>query len=249
MILKLNYKFILEIIIGVYIANLLSNFRFIKLFHHIYLKYKLIQKRNYAYKKYTNFYDNRITVNPDELNMLILCHGRNTGLLIEKNLDNDESQSTDVDFNICKKCWYTIKNINNEDLSSFVNIDFSKYKSITIDINPKTNPHIIGDALDFKNYNNFPNSSFNIIIIFNCECHTKEINESPILIEKLKPLLKKDGFLLIKSEEIKNVKENGFLRHGYTHIFNNEINKINPDESSSIIQLLVYKIDNTSLST
>jgi hypothetical protein len=113
---------------------------------------------------------------------------------------------------------------------------FVNYNAITIDINPKAEPHIISDVLHFPIYAQFPDSSFDIIILFNCECHTEQINESGDLVHYLKRILKSDGTLYFKQTKSNRLSRN--KNNKQICFINNEVVKMDVDEKDA-----EFKID------
>ncbi len=93
--------------------------------------------------------------------------------------------------------------------------NFTDYNTITIDKNNKTDPHIISDVLNFSIYEQFKDQSFDIIIIFNCSCHTQEINKSKELLPVLKRILKSEGILYLKQNKPSDKVFNLLTSAGY----------------------------------
>jgi hypothetical protein len=82
------------------------------------------------------------------------------------------------------------------------------YNFHTVDINSKVNPHYVMNVLDLPA--NFSNNFFDYIFLFNCPCHTIDINTHPTIIKILRDLLKKGGILSVKTPDNMKIEEFGF---------------------------------------
>ena len=72
------------------------------------------------------------------------------------------------------------------------------YNIATIDVNPDVKPHIISDVCNLSIYDFFLPEVFDYIILFNCRCHTYDINTNRELAPRLRLLLKSQGELIIQ---------------------------------------------------
>jgi len=103
----------------------------------------------------------------------------------------------------CRKAGVPIAN-------SVVNFNFlpnlSEYDITTVDRNPDSDPHIVCDILTPDLEKELEGKRFDLVALFNCSCHTPEVNEDPNILSRLSKIVKDDGFFLLKNNNI--VKRN-----------------------------------------
>lgn len=102
--------------------------------------------------------------------LLMLCHGRKHGIPVSHEVERME------DFPQLKRCSIT-----------------------TVDKNPDTNPHIVCDILSHDLEEKLAGKKFDMVALFNCSCHTEEINNNPDILSRMWKLTKNDGLLVIKN--------------------------------------------------
>src|SRR5258706_8697128 len=113
-------------------------------------------------------------------NILLLCHGRKNGIPV-------------FNFGIGEKA-PLIEN----------------YTTLTVDIDPNMKPHIVGDVCNPYTYKNFSDKTFNYIVLFNCRCHTYDINDDHSLAPRLRNLLRDDGEIIVGDPDYFRIIPAGF---------------------------------------
>lgn len=78
--------------------------------------------------------------------------------------------------------------------------DLTEYDITTVDRNPDSNPHIVCDILTSDLEEELEGKRFDLVALFNC--HTVEVNEDPNILSRLSKIVKDDGFLLLKNNNI-----------------------------------------------
>lgn len=80
--------------------------------------------------------------------------------------------------------------------------DLSSYDITTVDRNPKSNPHLVCDILSTDLEKCLDDRKYDLIALFNCSCHTEEVNHDPNILSRLSKMVKDDGFLLLKNNNV-----------------------------------------------
>jgi hypothetical protein len=83
-------------------------------------------------------------------------------------------------------------------------IDYEKDTAITIDINPKVNPHIVIDLSSEDCFKSIPDESIDIIIFHLCTCCTNGINKNIALGDESYRILKTSGELWIHGGNVES---------------------------------------------
>jgi hypothetical protein len=176
-------------------AVLIGNFLCSRIFRHsifyLYYRIKIVYQNWRLRLKYNNFFTPPL-LNKNNKNILFLCHGRLHGVPIS---DNDEDK---------------IAVSNNKSALPLRSINIGKYNCYTVDIEINTKPYYNYNVCDEKLYEHFPDESFDYIVLFNCNCHTTDINNDLTIISRLKRILKDKGELIIKYKGIVGIAEAGF---------------------------------------
>jgi len=197
----LSMRDFLLILLAVVIGNIIFCRPFYRTimypFHRlrIYILYRLF------IFKYRKFYGN-IAINANNKNILFLCHGRHHGIPLTIN----------------KATYNTLYNYNGG--QPLLNINIKQYNCYTVDIEPNVNPHLIFDVLDPNFFPGFEDEVFDYVVLFNCNCHTKEINDSSSVLTDIKRILKPNGELVLKLANKTRINEAGFIRYSqYSFIY------------------------------
>lgn len=173
---------IFEIVVAIIIAKLLtSKVIYCLPFHCAHCIYIYI-KRFIEIKKYKSFLKDFSKLKTNKKQVLLLCHGRNHGYPLIENL-----------------------NLNQFELKE------NECQFQTVDCNETVWPHIIGNVLDDSLFHKIlKDMKFDYIFLFNCECHTMDINKDVTLVSKIRNSLKEDGILFVKDKRMKVLKSAGF---------------------------------------
>jgi hypothetical protein len=176
------YYDILIIAIGIIIAKIVTHRAVYCSPLHIISLLITYFKRKIELRRYANFYRNN-SINEKGKKVLFLCHGRYHGYPL-------------------------IKDSNNNPL-----FKVSEYIFYTVDINYNMWPHLKSDILDDRLYENIFNNSelkFDCVVLFNCSCHTMNINRDLNIMTKIRNILTDNGILLVKDKRMKVLKSAGF---------------------------------------
>jgi hypothetical protein len=81
-------------------------------------------------------------------------------------------------------------------------INYEKDEVLTIDIDPKVNPHIISDLSKEDCFKSIPNHSIDIVIFHLCDCCTESVENNTKLAEETLRILKNDGKVWMKRKSV-----------------------------------------------
>ena len=193
----------LEDFILILLIVLLANIISCRLFYRSVM-YPFHKLRIYILSRVLMLRYRNIPINSNK-NILFLCHGRHHGVPLTIN------NSTYIDL------YYP-----GSQQSLLLNyIDIAQYNCYTVDREAKVNPHFVFDVLDPDFFSILEDETFDYVVLFNCACHTKEINDNSTVLMKVKRVLKPEGELIVKLANKEKIDEAGFTRYSqYSFLYN-----------------------------
>src|SRR5260221_3665215 len=177
------YQDVVMIAAGMILAKILTSNLVYCLPVHAVRQFRIFVQRTIELRRNAAFYNDSII--PNAKNVLFLCHGRNHGYPIIR----DETGKAILKVNECN--FYTV-DINHA--------AWPHYHINVIDV--KLSDEILKDAT----------ASFDYIVLFNCTCHTHDINNDLTVASKIRSLLKDDGVLFVKDQRMKLLLGAGFRK-------------------------------------